>query len=361
MRKLVIGLALASTAMATPALARDKSWYVEGDAGGVIVENIFNITGSNNNGTLDTKPGYDFGGIVGYDFGAFRLEAEASYRRAEEKKYTAGATTVGDALVGGGAEALSFMGNALLDFGPDDGLQGFVGAGAGVGRVKNAVLLTKPNTTDLVDSDTGFAWQALAGVRMPISDHIDFGLKYRYYQQNHNDLVNNAGKNVRTRFRSHSLLGTLTYNFGGAPAPAPEPVAPPPPPPPPVVAPVAPPPAPICNKGPYIVFFDWDKSDITPEAASILDSAVSAYGNCANVPIMLAGYADRSGTPRYNQGLSERRNTSVRGYLTSHGVADGAITSQGFGENNNRVPTADGVRELQNRRVEITYGPGSGN
>jgi outer membrane protein OmpA-like peptidoglycan-associated protein len=116
----------------------------------------------------------------------------------------------------------------------------------------------------------------------------------------------------------------------------------------------------VCNKGPYIVFFDWDKSDITPEAATILDSAVSAYANCSRVPVMLAGYADRSGTPRYNQGLSERRNASVRSYLTSHGIADGDIGSQGFGESNNRVPTADGVRELQNRRVEITYGPGSG-
>ena len=50
----------------------------------------------------------------------------------------------------------------------------------------------------------------------------------------------------------------------------------------------------------------------------------------------------------------------MRGYLTSRGIADGAITAQGFGESQNRVPTADGVRELQNRRVEITYGPGSG-
>ena len=116
-----------------------------------------------------------------------------------------------------------------------------------------------------------------------------------------------------------------------------------------------------CNKGPYIVFFDWDRSDITAEAATILDSAVSAYGSCNRVPVMLAGYADRSGKPAYNQGLSDRRNGSVHGYLTSHGVPDGAITSQGFGESNNRVPTADGVRELQNRRVEITYGPGSGN
>ena len=108
------------------------------------------------------------------------------------------------------------------------------------------------------------------------------------------------------------------------------------------------------------MFFDWDKSDITPEAASILDNAITAYGYCNSVPIMLAGYADRSGTPKYNLGLSARRNESVTGYLTGHGVAAGAISSQAFGESNPRVPTADGVRELQNRRVEITYGPGSG-
>jgi outer membrane protein OmpA-like peptidoglycan-associated protein len=117
----------------------------------------------------------------------------------------------------------------------------------------------------------------------------------------------------------------------------------------------------VCNKGPYIVFFDWNKSDITPEAATILDNAITQYGNCQTVPIMLAGYTDRSGSPKYNLGLSARRNESVQAYLTSHGIPASSITSQAFGEANPRVPTADGVRELQNRRVEITYGPGSGN
>ncbi|WP_292963612.1 outer membrane protein, partial [Novosphingobium sp. UBA1939] len=211
MRKLVLGLAMASSALATPALARDKSWYVEGDAGAMIVEDIYNFTGKNNDGTLDTKAGYDFGGIVGYDFGPFRLEAEASYRRAEEKGYRSSTQNYNDAQLGGGASALSFMANGLLDFGPDDGLQGFVGGGVGVGRVKNAVItpVTGPTSVNVVDSDTGFAWQALAGIRAPISKHVDVGLKYRFYNQDHNDLVNNAGANVRTRFRSHSLMATL--------------------------------------------------------------------------------------------------------------------------------------------------------
>ena len=78
---------MASTAFASPALAKDDTWYVELNAGGMIVEDIDNLSGSNEVGTLDTKIGYDVGGIVGYDFGPFRLEAEASFRRAEEKGY----------------------------------------------------------------------------------------------------------------------------------------------------------------------------------------------------------------------------------------------------------------------------------
>jgi OOP family OmpA-OmpF porin len=114
-----------------------------------------------------------------------------------------------------------------------------------------------------------------------------------------------------------------------------------------------------CNRGPYILFFDWDRSDISPEASGILDSAIQAYGNCGTVSIMLAGYTDASGTPKYNVGLAERRDAAVESYLTGHGIGSGRITSHAFGETNQRVSTADGVRELQNRRVEITYGPGA--
>ena len=360
MRKLVIGMALASSALATPALARDDSWYIEGDAGGMLVEDMHNLTGVGT-GTLNTRTGYDVGGIIGYDFGGFRLEAETSYRRASNDGFGVGATTFNRSggTLSGNVSALSFMLNGLLDFGSDDGLQGFVGGGAGVGRVK--VLADATGTGfDINDSDTGFAWQALAGIRYPITDHVDVGLKYRLYNQDKVNLIGNANRlPVETRFRSHSLMLTLGYNFGGAVIPEPVPVPVPVPVPAPVPMPV-PVPAPVCEKGPYIVFFDWDKSDITPEAATILDSAVTAYANCANVPIMLAGYADRSGSVTYNQALSERRNAAVTGYLTNHGVPGGAISSQGFGESNPRVPTADGVRELQNRRVEITYGPGSG-
>ena len=387
MRKLFLGVALASTALASPALARDDSWYVETDAGVVFVDDMhfalknastaFQRPAGAELAEVRTKTGYDIGTMVGYDFGSFRLEAEGSYRRAEVQQIQSAFGPVGFSTANvpfGKVSSLSGMLNGYVETGADDGLQLFVGGGVGYGRVTvQATARPTPNTAIRIqDRDEGFAWQLLAGARVPITDNLDLGLKYRFFNQNNVEvplfLTNTATSVpitttdvVSGRWRSHSVLVTLGYNFGGKPA-APVVVEsyPAPPPPAPVVVVTPPPPPPVCEKGPYIVFFDWDKSDITPEAASILDSAAAAYGNCANVPVMLAGYADRSGGNTYNQALSERRNAAVTSYLTGRGVPSGAITSQGFGETNNRVPTADGVRELQNRRVEITYGPGSG-
>lgn len=156
MRKLVIGMALASAAFATPAMARDDSWYIEGDFGGLIVEDMTKLANSTS-GLLDHNTGYDLGGIVGYDFGMFRLEAEASYRRASNDKFTTATTSFSGANIGGSSSALSFMLNGLLDFGPDDGLQGFVGGGVGVGRAKVRMPLATSAALSINDSDSDFA------------------------------------------------------------------------------------------------------------------------------------------------------------------------------------------------------------
>jgi OmpA-OmpF porin, OOP family len=374
MRKLAIVVALASTALATTAFARNDAWYIGIEGGPSIVEDAsLRITGPGartGTGTVDHRTGYDADGIIGYDFGGFRLESEVAYKKASINNYASTTTTpvsnamgntvnapAGSYSAGGSSNVLSFMVNGLLDFGDDDGLSGFVGAGIGVARVKENLRLNTIGAGSLNDSDTGLAYQALAGVRAPLTDHWDVGLKYRFFNASKVDLIDRSGGAVHTRYRSHSLLGSLIYNFGepAAPPPPPTPIADaPPPPPPPVIE------APVCTPGPYIVFFEWDKSDITAEAGSILDNAVSAYGNCGQAQVMLAGHADKSGTPKYNIGLSERRNTSVRSYLAGKGIPDGVISTQAFGEGAPRVETADGVRELQNRRVEITYGPGSG-
>ncbi|MGO1304807.1 MAG: outer membrane protein, partial [Sphingomonas parapaucimobilis] len=194
MRKLAIVLALASTALASPALARDKSWYVGIEGGGMIVEDIdYDVTGAGRSGvaTVDHDYGYDVDGVMGYDFGGFRLETEVGYRRATVDGFSSTTLTntgIGAGTVpagsynyaGGSTSALSFMLNGLLDFGADDGIQGFVGGGVGVARVKANYALN--NRADFLnDSDTVFAWQALAGIRAPLTDHIDATLKYRFF------------------------------------------------------------------------------------------------------------------------------------------------------------------------------------
>lgn len=364
---------MASTALASPALARDGQWYVEVGGGPMIVQDTnFDLGNGADEVKVNNQTGYDFGGLVGYDFGAFRLEAEASYREADMDTVGVGPAgfatnnpafnVPGTYAAAGDVNSLSFMVNGLFDFGDDDGLQAFAGAGIGVARTDYHAFIDNRYPAALGDSDSGLAWQLLAGVRAPISDSWDVGLRYRMFTAEGVDLVDARGRDLNGNMRSHSLMGTLTYNFGGEappppPAPVPVPVTPPPAPTP--VRPTPPPP-PVCNKGPYIVFFEWDKSDITPEAATILDNAVSAYANCGMAAVMLAGHADASGAKTYNVGLSQRRNTSVTSYLTGRGIPATRISSEAFGEAQLRVPTADGVRELQNRRVEVMYGPGSG-
>jgi len=366
MRKLALTVALATTALATPALARDNAWYVGVEGGAMIVEDIdFTLTSTGAQVlTTDSDYGWDVGGNVGYDFGGFRLEAEVSYREADVDTHTTSVALPGlavgryDGRAVGNASALSFMVNALLDFGPDDGLQGFVGGGAGVARVKYNDYGIVPFTL-IDDSDTVFAWQAIAGLRAPLTNNVDVTFKYRFFNADDVRVQTNLGDELESRYRSHSVLGGLTFNFG-APPPPPPPAPEPAPLPPPAPAPAPAPEPVVCTPGPYIVFFEWDRSDITPEAGGILDNAVSAYQSCGNAQVMLAGHADRSGAASYNVGLSQRRADSVRAYLGSRGIPDGVMTTEAFGESRPRVDTADGVRELQNRRVEITYGPGSG-
>lgn len=116
----------------------------------------------------------------------------------------------------------------------------------------------------------------------------------------------------------------------------------------------APPPAPMEPPArDYLVFFDFDRSNLRPDAVSILNDVVRAYNELNAGSITAIGHADRSGAVGYNQRLSERRAASVREYLVGQGIAGSDISTSGRGETDPRVPTPDGVREQENRRVEI--------
>jgi outer membrane protein OmpA-like peptidoglycan-associated protein len=108
------------------------------------------------------------------------------------------------------------------------------------------------------------------------------------------------------------------------------------------------------------VYFDWDQDTLRDDARRTLDQVAQAYAAGGRPQVVLAGHADRSGSATYNVGLSQRRANNTRDYLASRGVSAGSMTTQAFGESRPAVETADGVREPDNRRVEITFGPGSG-
>ena len=125
-------------------------------------------------------------------------------------------------------------------------------------------------------------------------------------------------------------------------------------PPPPSAAPAAVPAAAAARS--YLVFFDWDKATLTDRARQIIREAADNSTHVQYTRIEVNGYTDTSGTPRYNQGLSVRRAQAVAGELVRDGVPAAAISIRGFGETNLLVPTGPGVREPQNRRVEIIIG-----
>ena len=112
--------------------------------------------------------------------------------------------------------------------------------------------------------------------------------------------------------------------------------------------------------GSFFVFFDWNKADVTADAGATLDNAAAAYQQAGTGTVSLAGLADRSGSSRYNIVLAQRRVDAVKAYLIGKGVPEASIVSLAVGEGRPPIPTAAGVREPQNRRVEITFGPGSG-
>ena len=111
----------------------------------------------------------------------------------------------------------------------------------------------------------------------------------------------------------------------------------------------------------YMVFFDFDKYDLTPEARQIVQAAAEAARKDGYAKLVVTGHTDTVGSYEYNEALSMRRADAVQQALVDLGVPDDQITTRALGETSPLVPTGDGVREPQNRRaeIEIQSRPGS--
>jgi OmpA-OmpF porin, OOP family len=349
MRISVMAGACLAVALAIPVGASQaQTFYLGAEGGWTVLTNQKNTAAGFPSVNSRFDSGFAAGARVGYEMGPWRFEEEYTYRRNGLDRVTAAGFTA--AGVKGQRESHAIMTNVIYDInlpalglGPTLPVTPHIGAGVGAVNVRDRASATGFGRF-FDDDDWQFGYQAIAGLRYNITPAVAFDLDYRYLATT--DLtfrVPGNGTKYKTGYDTHNLMASLVYRFGPPPAP------------PPIAAPPAPPTSPVVQRRVFIVFFDWDKATITAEGMGIIQQAADAFRSGAPVQIQVTGFADRSGSPGYNQRLSERRANAVANALARLGVPRNEMIVSGRGENDNRVPTADGVREPQNRRVEIVF------
>ena len=367
------------------------TWYVGPEGGWTSLSNqkdtvttptfLVNGAGPFNRFNLSARydSGFNAGARLGLQYGPLRVEEEYSYRHN-------GLSSLGgffgpnvNSAFSGNRNTNSIMTNFIYDFTIGWPVSPHIGFGIGAVNNNDSVSLRTINSgpTPLIFTAPGvagaavipanstlggtflkgntwnFGYQAIAGFRYDINPLLAFDLDYRYLATTDPTFSNKgvfplppAGFPPRTTrytsgYNTQNIVASLTMKFG-APPPAPPPPAPPAPPPPP-------------THQVYLVFFDWDKYNITPEGQQIIQLAANQYRSGGRVTLQVTGFTDTSGSPGYNQRLSERRANAVAAALERLGVPRSDMVVAGRGQNDLRVPTPPGVREPQNRRVEIVF------
>jgi peptidoglycan-associated lipoprotein len=108
------------------------------------------------------------------------------------------------------------------------------------------------------------------------------------------------------------------------------------------------------------VFFELDRSDITPEGRATLGRQAEWLKKYPNVTVTVEGHADERGTREYNLALGERRATAVKNYLVANGVPSNRIQTVSYGKERPAVLGSDEAAWAQNRRgVTVVGGPTS--
>ena len=293
---------------------------------------------------LKTTGGFVGLASVGYGLGnGMRFEIEGNYRRGNVNGATGPLVT--DAT--GRLQTYAVMANALFDL--DVGvpwLYPYLGGGVGYAwtHLGNVVLSgpTLPFSATANSTKANFAFQAIGGLSFPMPRVPGLSLTtgYRFFGVPGNEtFAVSTGDEIKLRGQyNHSFLLGVRYAFNVSP---PTPLT---------LDTVGPAPAAARS---YMVFFDWDKATLTDRARQIVKDAADNSTHVQYTRIEVNGYTDTSGTHQYNQGLSVRRARAVQAELVKDGVPQDAITIQGLGDTHLLVQTGPGVREPQNRRVEI--------
>ena len=300
--------------------------------------------------TLSPSVGFAGLGSVGYALGnGFRFEIEGNYRHAD---ISSGAGP-GSPTFSGTLRTYGALANVLFDM--DIGvpwIYPYVGGGVGYAWTDLNNLTVTPTGPPLgVVRSNGtqgsLAFQFMGGVSFPIPNVPGLSLtaEYRFFAvtggQNYSATMTPPGgpfpMKLQQQYSNNFLFG-VRYAFNVVP--------------PKVMPAAAPAPAQVPARS-YLVFFDWDKATLTDRARQIVKEAADSSTHVQYTRIEVNGYTDTSGTHQYNQNLSLRRARAVQAELVKDGVPQNVITIQGFGDTHLLVQTGPGVREPQNRRVEI--------
>jgi outer membrane protein OmpA-like peptidoglycan-associated protein len=363
-RRLAITVAFAAVLLFAAATQSSRAAqlgpYVAGAVGiGFPADSDLDTATTSENTELD--PGFAAMFAVGHLYGnGFGTEIELGYRGNDVDRIS-GATATGDIGI------FSIMLNGYYDFGVSRRGTPYIGAGVGVARL-DAGGISPVSNSRVDDQATALAYQATAGIAYPVNDQLEIMLSYRYFAIPDAGLDTDAGASVDSDYTSHAVRFGFRYRFGrlrevlGTVPPVTAP---------PYTAPAASPlqpsvkstarsaaaAAPAAKPAPsaenYLVFFDWNRWNLTPDARRIVKTAADGARRTGATRIEVTGHADRSGAQGYNLKLSERRAITVRAALVKGGVAPDKITTSARGETDPLVPTADGVREPQNRRAQI--------
>jgi hypothetical protein len=189
--------------------------------------------------------------------------------------------------------------------------------------------IDRQTTATSIGGEVGVAWEVAPLVNVGIGYMLDawWSAGRRF------DILGGRYSEGINRF-NHGPFVRLAYNWG----------------PPAVVSPLL---APADSGGAYVVFFDFDRATLTSQAIATIRQAAAAATSGNKTRIGVTGHADRAGSAGYNMALSLRRANAVKDQLVREGIPANQIAVVGRGEGQPLVTTADGVREPQNRRVEI--------
>lgn len=344
---------LLSLLSAAPAYGAD-GWYLSVEGGAGIVNDwehtrtLWTLCGPE---FRDAVASFDTGwavfGAGGYALDNWRIEFEGGYRHNEldsylKEKWNGTLVSVngrGPAPTGELSEA-SLMLNILYDVPLFDRFSMSIGLGVGADYAR---LKFDTGWAPVDEENWHFAYQGIAGLNYAITGAMIVFVNYRYANVNDaryepTPAIDLEGEAFEKQTASAGIRFALSAP--DAPVPVPQPPATP---------------APVPLEREFMVFFGFNRANLTPQALATIRQAVTAVRESGSAAIRVVGHTDRVGSIAYNKVLSVRRATSVQKALVAEGIAADSISISGRGESEPMVPTADGVRESQNRRVHISF------